>query len=66
MTKKLRILILKLALIRHGNLAAMKVRGDDTLKGAHSLWPFLGQISPILRYFFDTLGKCTILAVEQL
>ena len=35
----------------------MKVRGDDTLEGAHSFAQFLGQISPISRHFLETLTE---------
>ena len=35
----------------------MKVRGDDTLEGAHSLSRFLGQISSFSRYFLETLTE---------
>ena len=37
--------------------AAMNVRGDDHLKGSHSLCHFLGQICLVSRYFLGTLAE---------
>ena len=36
--------------------AAMKVRGDDHLEGAHSLCHFLGQMCLVSRYVCVTFG----------
>ena len=37
--------------------AAMKVRNDDTLEGAHSFVALFGGISPILCHFLGTLTE---------
>ena len=41
--------------------AAMNVRGDDHLEGAHTLCHFLGQICLVLRYFLGTLAEMVII-----
>ena len=56
-----------------GSEEAMKVRDDDTLKGAHSFVFLFEGIFPISHYYFGntyrdgffTLGWCTNLAAKQ-
>ena len=58
---------------KFGCEAAMKVRDDDTLEGAHSFVAFFRESPPFCAYFFGntyrygfyTLGWCTKLAVKQ-